>query len=575
MKLTNKRNYTECNNPPSKKLKEVPWLNWSEAEIALKTLKATRDFLQKSQTDELYVDDPNGKFFRYCFEVTPTLLKLRIEEWIEQENNERPLVDLSISPDNTASIDCMEITTPALFETAWKITQLTLNLWQTRLLAATDDAVIGANIPRQLVHALQGRRHFQEMGLTTTPEVIQAQDFLEKLTIKDLKGILNGFSPSIAKITRMQNTRKLNDDALVGELVSRLSSKELQLLHQECFISWNSEPLESDSPLLKPYLRAIDTLSAPSCYFVPPPQKPEFRERLKQLGMFDTSLLPQKEGVSIKIQVNEDAAFSSEGLSDYLLRESRRSPNAHYFYLIVEERVGDQNTTVLKLTFSPNGKKAELCWIQKGTRLTGDDVFQIFNQFDEILQPDQIYLFDDAKVFIGEKRDESHEVSLKVLQCLVKRDASFSSWYEKQGFAICDFPKHLPLVRKNLWPTYRYSLAEFQKSKAFIRNTQASFLINSTLKFLPEEQKALLEFGRKYLGKEQFTLHEIFAAVYEQAPRSEDLFTLYSICFKDFEEDSKKLKAYGASAKDYETFADHFDLFSLNPILMRQRPSHE
>lgn len=575
MKLTHKRKHPEYNTPPAKKLKEVPWLAWSEAENALKTIEAARDFLQKSQTNELYVDDPDGKFFRYSFALTPSLLKLRIEEWIEQENDERPLVDLSISPENTASIDCMETTTPALFQTAWKITRFTLNLWQTRLIAATDDAVIGSKIPRQLIHALQGRRHFQEMGLTTTPEVIQAQDFLEKITIKDLKSILNGFSHSIAKISRMQNTHKLNENTLVGNLVGHLSSKELELLHQECFIAWDSEPLENDSHLLQPYLRAIDTLSAPSHYFVPPPQKPNFQERLKQLGAFDTSLLPQKEGVSIKIQVKEDAAFSSEGLSDYLLRESRRSPNTHYFYLTVEEKVGDQNTTVLKLTFSPNGKKAELCWIQKGSRLTGDDVFQIFNQFDKILQPDQIYLFDDAKVFIGEKRDESHEVSLKVLQCLVKRDASFSSWYEKQGFAMCDFPKHLPLIRKNLWPTYRYSLAEFHKSKAFIRNTQAAFLINSTLKFLPEEQKNLLEFGKKYLGKEQFTLHEIFAAVYEQAPRSEDLYTLYSICFKDFEEDSKKLKPFGASAKDYKIFADHFDLFSLNPILMRQRSPHE
>lgn len=571
MQPLNKRNYSDCETPSPKKLKEIPWLEWNIAQNSLKTTDTVKTFLEKSQTHELYVDDPQGKSFRFIFEPAKSSLNLKIEECVEQENDERPLVDLSISPSNDVIVRWIEASHPALFDCAWKITKLALQLWQVRSIEAIDDALTDEEIPRQLIHAFQGRCHFHTMGLESTPEVKVAQEFLGQLTLADLKGILFGFSRSIAKITKMQHSHGLEETAQVGQLISLLTSEDLKVLQKECLTPWSSSPQKGDSPLLKRYLRSLATLSKANNYFSAPNHDNPFKKRLDVFLSQHQPAIVERDHISLVITSKIDREFHSEGLSDCLFRESKRSVNSHYIYLTVQEKIGDQLKTILKITFSPQGKNAELCWIEKGNQLSGDEVFRIFNRIDEALQPENIYLFDDAKVFIGEKQDEAHHVSLKVLNCLVKRDANLSSWYEKYGFKICHFPHFKPLVRKDLWPTYRYLLPEFLKAKAFIRDTKVGFLIQSTLKFLPEEQKILLQLGDKYLKKTDFTIHEIFAAIYEQSPKSEDLFTLYSICFKDFEEDTSKLKIFGTAAKDYTTFADHFDFFTLNPILLRKR----
>lgn len=567
----NKRNYSDYNIPSPKKMKEIPWLEWSAAETSLKTTTATRDFLEKSQTHDLYVDDPEGNAYHFFFEIAKSSFGLQIEACMEQENEEKPLVDLSVSAKNHATIRWIEASNPELFESAWKITKLTLNLWEIHSLKAIDDALTEEDIPRQLIHAFQGQCCFQKMGLIPTSEVKEAQEFLKMLTLDDLKGILSGFSGSIAKITCMQNQHLLDKSAPVGNLLRLLNGEELKILQKECLTPWNALAKKDDSPLLKPYLNALETLSKANRYTGTSTPDNQFEERLHSLISQYQNPVIERDHISIVLSSRTDREFQSEGLSDRLLRESPRHLNAHHIYLTVQEKIDDQLTTVLKITFSPQGKNAELCWIQKGNQLSGHEVFQIFNRIDEALQPENIYLFDDAKVFIGEKQDEQHQVSLKVLNCLVKRDPNLSSWYEKYGFNICHFPQFQPLIRKDLSPTYRYLLPEFIRAKTFIRNTKAEFLIRTTLKFLPEEQKTLLELGSKYLNSQNFTIHEIFAAIYERSPKSEDLFTLYSICFKDFEEDKTKLKAFGTAAKDYERFADHFDFFTLNPILLRTR----
>jgi hypothetical protein len=571
MNTLNKRNYTDSDFPSPKKQKEVPWLKWTEAQDALKNLTAVRIFLNSHQSHELYLDNPQGKSFRFIFEPAKSFMGLQIEECVEQENKERPLVDLSISDAKLVTIRWIEASNPTLFECAWKITQLTLQLWQISTVEAIDVALTDEEIPRQLLHAFQGQCYFQTIGLEASPKVKEAQDFLSKLTIGDLKGILNGFSRSIAKVTRLQNKYNLEEATSAGRLIRQLAQDELKTLRQECLTPWTSKSEKEDSPLLKPYLKSLQTLYEPTHYVTPSKGDRPFNERLELFLSQHQMGIAGKEHISLLFKSKTEKEFHSEGLSDRLLRESKRSPNPHHIYLTVEEKIGNQLTTILKITFSPHGLNAELCWIQKGKELSGDYVFGIFNRIDEALRPENIYLFDDAKVSIGEIRDEEHLVSLKVLNCLVKRDANLSSWYEKYGFQICHFPHFKPLVRKDLWPTYRYLLPEFLRAKAFIRNTKADFLIKSTLKFLPEEQKTLLDLGNKYLKRKDFTIHEIFAAIYEKAPKSEDLFTLYSICFKDFEEDKDKVKAFGTAAKNYTTFADHFDFFTLNPILVRTR----
>lgn len=134
---------------------------------------------------------------------------------------------------------------------------------------------------------------------------------------------------------------------------------------------------------------------------------------------------------------NWPVEFQSEFISEERLLNSfpefkpyNIAPNQYYYTFEVHEDLPDkqgalQHTSIISMWFTTDGHYAELLSINKGTKLTGNEVVNIYKYFDTLFKPKTTLLCDGATL-----KDEKEEQSV----CLraILSIANDKTWYESK-----------------------------------------------------------------------------------------------------------------------------------------------
>ena len=229
--------------------------------------------------------------------------------------------------------------------------------------------------------------------------------------------------------------------------------------------------------------------------------------------------LDEGKELDIYIKVKEKC-FKSKALIENTFKERGLK---RYCYIIVSESVkyGNRfkNVPVLKMRSSLLGTKAELEWITKGTRLSGNGVLAIYQLMEKVLNVKEWILYDDSRLPIkrtrGKGRHKPIVVPLRKLKALSSPDAKEAekSWYEeKLGYepATCsEFPTQ--------WDKITQDPQEYRQAIHVVRNTPLSTVLKTHCTFR-DSMKTTIRLRNKYLSDvENPNVHQLVSVMSEAA----------------------------------------------------------
>jgi len=236
---------------------------------------------------------------------------------------------------------------------------------------------------------------------------------------------------------------------------------------------------------------------------------------LQENGIHDLYVrIDEEKELDIYIKIREKR-FNSKALTEETFKEGKEA--THYYYIVVCESVRKgnifDNERVLKIRCSPSGSKGELEWIQKGVRLSGNDVLAIYQLMEKILKPQEMILYDDSRLPTKKTRGKNKQkpiiVSLRKLMALSSPDEHGYSLYEKKlGFtpAAC---KHFPTK----WNKISQDPNKYREAICEVRNTPLSTILR-THRIFPNSVKTTVRLRAKYIPEvDHPNVHQLVSAM--------------------------------------------------------------
>lgn len=255
----------------------------------------------------------------------------------------------------------------------------------------------------------------------------------------------------------------------------------------------------------------------------------------------DTIYIDWDETTTFMIYQREDPEFHSEAIEETLLRDYPEVKNPYYRYIEIAEWVDGSEEPRVKITYSPLGTAAELCWIEKGVQIPGNKLFEIYEWMQEILKPRNIYLFDDAKLYFGKEKTPK-ELSLRYLKVFTAAIEPFNSWYEERGYALVESPQ-IAFNNGEERTLFAQSPQDYQLAKTYFRNLTLWDLSTNVLKHNLSGIEKIQRLFKNYVESPNPTLHELVKEIAIQAKKSKQtehlhfskINEVFSICMDEFE----------------------------------------
>ncbi|WP_059359414.1 hypothetical protein [Parachlamydia acanthamoebae] len=215
--------------------------------------------------------------------------------------------------------------------------------------------------------------------------------------------------------------------------------------------------------------------------------------------------LDEEKKLEIRLTMQETAFKSCMLLEKYFQEPNLDSQQQiyHTFRVFEYSYATESEDRVLKVFCSCLGSKGELAWIQSGTQLSGNEVFDLYQMLADILKVKEMVLYDDAHSEIEISSKKIVRIPIRQMKALASTSEEGYSWYEEKGrFEVASLETYQ--TKQNV---VNQSSKSYRSAISLIRKTP----LKTAVKTHRGATSLINRLAKQYLeGNKSLTLHHLF-----------------------------------------------------------------